>query len=81
MSKDLLSCILQSDILAVKMFRAIYGTRAKQYFSISNYIAQFRPAKSKLRFFHILIKFFSLEAFTMFLYHCRFQPLTQPHDP
>ena len=40
------------------MFRAIYGTRAKQYFSISNYIAQFRPAKSKLRFFHILIKFF-----------------------
>ena len=48
-----MSCILQSDILAVKMFRAIYGTRAKQYFSISNYIAQFRPQKSKLRFFHM----------------------------
>ena len=37
--------------------------------------------KSKLRFFHFSTKYFSLEVFTMFLYHCQFQPLTQPYDP
>ena len=43
--------------------------------------AQCRPPKSKLRFFHFSTKYFSLEVFTMFLYHCQFQPLTQPYDP
>ena len=62
------------------MLRAIYGTRARQYSSISNYIAQFRPQKSKLRFFHSSI-IFSPEVYTMFLSHCCFQPLTQPYDP
>nr|DAJ03755.1 MAG TPA: hypothetical protein [Caudoviricetes sp.] len=63
------------------MFHIIHAAKVSQYSSISNYIAQFRPPKSKLRFFHFSTKYFSLEVFTMFLYHCRFQPLTQPYDP
>ena len=34
------------------MFHVIHTAKASQYSSISNYIAQFRPQKSKLRFFH-----------------------------
>ena len=34
------------------MFHVIHAAKASQYSSISNYIAQFRPQKLKLRFFH-----------------------------
>ena len=62
------------------MFHVIHAAKASQYSSISNYIAQFRPQKSKLRFFHSSI-IFSPGGYTMFLSHCCFQPLTQPYDP
>ena len=62
------------------MFHIIHAAKVSQYSSISNYIAQFRPPKSKLRFFHSSI-IFSPEVYTMFLSHCCFQPLTQPYDP
>ena len=52
-------CILQSDLPAVKMFHIIHAAKVSQYSSISNYIAQFRPPKSKLRFFHSSINFFT----------------------
>ena len=52
-------CILQSDFPAVKMFYVIHAAKASQYSSVSNYIAQFRPQKSKLRFFHFSIIFFT----------------------
>ena len=52
-------CILQSDLPAVKMSHIIHAAKVSQYSSISNYIAQFRPPKSKLRFFHSSINFFT----------------------
>ena len=39
------------------MFYVIHAAKASQYSSVSNYIAQFRPQKSKLRFFHSSIIF------------------------
>ena len=39
------------------MLHVIHAAKASQYSSISNYIAQFRPPKSKLRFFHSSIIF------------------------
>ena len=39
------------------MLHVIYAAKSSQYSSISNYIAQFRPPKSKLRFFHSSIIF------------------------
>ena len=41
------------------MFHIIHAAKVSQYSSISNYIAQFRPPKSKLRFFHSSINFFT----------------------
>ena len=41
------------------MSHIIYAAKVSQYSSISNYIAQFRPPKSKLRFFHSSINFFT----------------------
>lgn len=63
------------------MFHVIHAAKASQYSSVSNYIAQFRPQKSKLRFFSFLNKFFHRSFYTMLLSHCCFQPLTQPYDP
>ena len=55
-AQNSLDCILQSDLSAVKMFHA---AKASQYPYISNYIAQFRPQKSKLRFFRSSITLFT----------------------
>ena len=41
------------------MFHIIHAAKVSQYSSISNYIAQFRPPKSKLCFFHSSINFFT----------------------
>ena len=56
------------------MFHVIHAAKASQYSSVSNYIAKFRPPKSKLRFFSFLNKFFHRRFIQCFYLIVAFSP-------